>query len=482
MRSSKTVTRFAPSPTGALHIGGARTALFSWLFARGRKGSFLLRIEDTDRARSTPEAAEEIAAGLKWLGIDWDGEIISQHSRRSRHRAAADELLRSGDAYKCFSSAEEIAEARAKAGAENRGPPFISPWRDADESRHPDKPHCLRLKAPRSGSAVVNDLVHGQVQWENRLLDDMIILRTDGSPTYNFAVVVDDHDMGVTHVIRGDDHLSNTARQLHVYAAFGWDAPAFAHVPLILDENGKKLSKRTSSVGLDAYMKAGIPPAAMRNYLARLGWSHGDDEFFTTEQAVSWFNLKGLGKSAARLNAKKLTSLSRRHLAAADDADLLKDLERFRKMRGKPSFDSDARNRVLAAMAALKTRAKTYADLDSEVAFVEAKRPIPLEDKAWKALDADGRSRLTQLLPGLEAADWTREALDSTVRAACEQKSVGFGYIAQPLRSALTGKASSPSVIDVMLVLGRGESMERIRDAVADDGIKQKPGRSAHGV
>ena len=465
MNSSGVVTRFAPSPTGALHIGGARTALFNWLFARARGGKFLLRIEDTDRVRSTPEATEAIVSGLRWLGIGWDGGMVSQHSRLGRHRSAADELLRSGAAYKCFSPPEEVAAFRDRAKAESRSPQFLSPWRGAPESSHPARPHCLRLKAPRDGRVAVDDAVHGRIQWENRLLDDMIILRTDGSPTYNFAVVVDDHDMAVTHVIRGDDHLSNTARQVHVYSAFGWAPPAFAHVPLILDENGKKLSKRTSAVGLEPYMDSGILPAAMRNYLARLGWSHGDDEFFTTEQAVSWFDLGGLRKSAARLDAKKLANLSGRHMAAAEDSSLLDDLERFRLRHGTPGLKQAVRNKALAAMPILKPRAKSLADLNSELAFIETARPVSVDAKAGKSLDDSGRSLLARLIPRLDSGAWTRESLDGAIRAASSDESVGFGRIAQPLRAALTGRSQSPSVIDVMLVLGRDESLARIQDA-----------------
>lgn len=464
MNLSHVITRFAPSPTGMLHIGGARTALFNWLFARAKGGKFLLRIEDTDQARSTSEASEAIIKGLTWLGIDWDGDVIYQRSRQDRHRAMAEKLLADGAAYKCFCSPEEIEELRR--AARKRNSRFVSPWRDADEATHLDKPYCLRLKAPVNGTTVVDDTVYGQIQWDNQTFDDLVILRTSGIPTYNFAVVVDDHDMGVTHVIRGDDHLTNTAKQIHVYSAFGWNIPEFSHVPLILDEGGKKLSKRTSSLGVDHYRVIGIPAVAMRNYLTRLGWSHDNDEFFTTEQAVAWFDLGGLRKSAARLDMKRLINLSKRHLAAVDDnVELLNELNRFRQLQGESEIGAH-QGQTLAAIAVLKVRSRTFADLNAGLAFVEAKRPLTYGAKALALLDDSGKAYLSSLIPLLKKTDWSRVSIDESIQAICTQYSVGFGQVAQPIRSALTGQTSSPSVIDIMLILGRDETIGRIEDAL----------------
>ena len=467
MNRSHVITRFAPSPTGVLHIGGARTALFNWLLARAKGGKFLLRIEDTDQTRSTPEASAAIIVGLTWLGIDWDGDVIYQRNRQHRHRAMAEKLLADGAAYKCFCSPKEVEELRQ--AARKRQSRFVSPWRDAAAATHPDKPYCLRLKAPVDGTTVIDDNVYGHIQWDNQTFDDLVILRTSGSPTYNFAVVVDDHDMGVTHVIRGDDHLTNTAKQLHVYKSLGWNIPEFSHVPLILDEEGKKLSKRTSSLGVDHYRMIGIPAVAMLNYLARLGWSHGDDEFFTTEQAVAWFDLGGLRKSAARLDMKKLTNLSKQHLAAMDDnTELLNELNRFRQFHGEAEIGAPIRDQTLAAIAVLKVRSKTFADLNSSLAFVEAKRPLTYAAKALALLDDSGKAHLCSLMPLLKKIDWSRTLIDESIQAICAQYSVGFGRVAQPIRSALTGQTSSPSVIDIMLILGQDETIGRIDDALGN--------------
>ena len=471
MSDSEIVTRFAPSPTGFLHIGGARTALFNWLFARSRGGRFLLRIEDTDRVRSTAGAAEAIISGLQWLGLDWDGEPISQWSRRSRHRTAAESLLRSGNAYKCFSTAEEIAEAKALAIAERRSGLFRSPWRQAAASDHPDRPHSVRLKSPQSGSTVVRDTVHGSLEWQNAELDDMIILRSDGSPTYNFAVVVDDHEMAVSHIIRGDDHLTNTARQVNVYKAFGWKLPSFTHVPLILDENGRKLSKRSGDRSLESYQTEGYLPEAMRNYLVRLGWSFGDHEIFSTAQAVAWFSLEGLGKSAARLDRRKLEHLSGQHMAAADDTELLSELEKFRRRCGLVDFDPAGRSRISSALTVVKQRAKTLADLDRQLVFAIADRPIAIENKAKKALGETGLGHLRRLLPELEAGSWTRSELEDLINSACERENVGFGRIAQPLRSALTGRTASPGIVDTLLILGKPECVGRIKDVLGSSAL-----------
>ena len=460
------VTRFAPSPTGDLHVGGARTALFNWLFARSRGGRFLLRIEDTDRVRSTADASRAIIEGLAWLGLDWDGEAVSQFSRQDIHRQAAESLVAAGKAYRCFSSVEEIAESKAAAKRQQRPELFESPWRNVPETEHPDRPFSVRLATPRSGETVVNDVVYGQLTWKNETLDDMIILRSDGTPTYNFAVVVDDREMKVSHVIRGDDHLPNTARQLNVYSAFGWMPPVFAHVPLILDEQGRKLSKRSGDPGLDAYSSQGFPAAAVRNYLARLGWSHGNDEFFSTEQAILWFDLSGLRRSAARLDRRKLENLSKQHLARTADEDLARQLTAYRTGAGRSKLDHAMLSKVLRAMPAAKIRAKTLKELENQLQFIWAIRPIKIDDKAKKLLGESGSALLARFAADLQMTDWSEDALRAAIEFACAREEVGFGKIAQPARAALTGQSSSPGVIDVMLVLGRSESLGRINDAL----------------
>ena len=354
------VTRFAPSPTGFLHIGGARTALFNWLYARHHGGRFLLRIEDTDRARSTPDATEAIYDGLRWLGLDWDGDAVSQFDRLDRHRAAAEAMLASGAAYRCYATKEEIDAAREAAKTAGRPPKFDSPWRDADPESAPDAPYAVRLRAPRDGETVVEDAVQGRVAWGNDQLDDLILLRSDGTPTYMLAVVVDDHEMGVTHVIRGDDHLTNAARQSLIYKGLGWETPIFAHIPLIHGPDGAKLSKRHGALGVDAYRDMGYLPEAMRNYLARLGWAHGDDEFFSTEQAVAWFGLDAVGKSPARFDFQKLENLNGQHMRAATDARLTEACAGLFALRhDKPMADAH-RTMLQQAMSGLKERAKKY--------------------------------------------------------------------------------------------------------------------------
>ncbi|RMH46556.1 MAG: glutamate--tRNA ligase [Alphaproteobacteria bacterium] len=461
------VTRFAPSPTGYLHIGGARTALFNWLYARGRGGTFLLRIEDTDRARSTPEATQAILDGLRWLGLDWDGEPISQFSRADRHAEVARELLEKGAAYRCFATPEEIGAYRERAKAEGRSTIFRSPWRDADPSTWPDRPYAIRLKAPREGETVVEDAVQGTVRWKNADLDDMILLRSDGTPTYMLAVVVDDHDMGITHVIRGDDHLANAARQTLVYKAMGWDVPVFAHIPLIHGPDGKKLSKRHGALGIEAYRALGYPKAGLRNYLTRLGWSHGDDEFFTTEQALEWFDLEGINKAPARLDFKKLEAISARHIAAMDDRTLLAEIEEFIAVTDRPPLEAWQKDGLLRAMYCLKDRSKTFVDLLDKAHFVLTKRPIEPDEAAAKALDEVSRGILNELTPHLQNASWTREALETLVKGFAEERGMKLGKLAQPLRAALAGRTVSPSVFDMMLVLGREESIARIEDAAA---------------
>ncbi|MGR3572860.1 glutamate--tRNA ligase [Brevirhabdus sp.] len=460
------VTRFAPSPTGYLHIGGARTALFNWLFARHNGGKFLLRIEDTDRARSTEAAREAIFRGLRWLGLDWDGDAVSQFERKERHAQIAQQMLEDGTAYRCYATQAEIEAFREAARAEGRSTLYRSPWRDSTAPA-PDLPFVVRLKAPRDGKIEIADRVQGRVGWAADTLDDMVLLRSDGTPTYMLAVVVDDHDMGVTHVIRGDDHLNNTARQSLIYRAMGWPLPDFAHIPLIHGPDGKKLSKRHGALGVEEYQAMGYTAAAMRNYLARLGWSHGDDEFFSTEQAVNWFDLDGIGKSPARLDFKKLDHVSGLHIAAADDAALLKEIEAFLAITEAPPLTTPQRDGLLTAMPSLKERAKTIPELLEKARFVLASRPLELDEKSAKSLDPVSRGILAQLTPHLQTASWTRDALEATLNEFALAQGTKFGKLAQPLRAALAGRTVTPSVFDMMLVLGRAETIARLEDTAA---------------
>lgn len=465
--TSPVVTRFAPSPTGYLHIGGARTALFNWLYARGRGGKFLLRIEDTDRERSTPEATAAILRGLTWLGLDWDGEVVSQFDRRHRHAEVAREMLARGHAYKCFSTPEEIEAYREAARAEGRSTLFLSPWRDADPASHPDAPFVIRLKAPRTGATVIEDRVQGSVTFRNDQLDDMVCLRSDGTPTYMLAVVVDDHDMGVTHVIRGDDHLNNAARQTQVYRAMGWAEPVWAHIPLIHGPDGKKLSKRHGAVGLEEYQAMGYPAAGMRNYLARLGWAHGDAEFFTDAEARDWFDLDGIGRAPARLDFKKLENLCGQHIAATPDAGLLPEIEAFLAAAGRPALSQAQKEGLGRALYCLKDRAKTFPELLEKAHFVLGRRPFVPDEAAAKALDPVSRGILKELTPHLQNASWGREPLEEVVTRVAGDHGVGLGRIAGSLRAALAGRTISPSVFDMMLVIGREETLARLEDATA---------------
>ncbi|MGA1682907.1 MAG: glutamate--tRNA ligase [Gemmobacter sp.] len=462
---AQVVTRFAPSPTGYLHIGGARTALFNWLYARGRGGRFLLRIEDTDRERSTPEATEAILKGLTWLGLDWDGEAVSQFERRARHAEVAHEMVARGAAYRCFATQDEIEAARAAALAEGRSTLFRSPWRDADPATHPDAPFVIRLRAPREGETVIEDAVQGTVRFGNDQLDDMVCLRSDGTPTYMLAVVVDDHDMGVTHVIRGDDHLNNAARQTQVYRAMGWEVPVWAHIPLIHGPDGKKLSKRHGAVGLEQYAAMGYPPAALRNYLARLGWSHGDAEVFTDAEAMGWFDLSGIGRAPARLDFKKLEHLSARHIAMMDDAALLHDLAAYRAAKGDAPLSAAESAALGRALFCVRDRAKTLGELLEKAAFILSSRPLVPDAAAVAALDPVSRGILSELTPQLQNASWQRDVLERIAADAATANGVGLGRIAAPLRAALSGRTVSPSVFDMMLVLGRDETIARIADA-----------------
>ncbi len=474
MSKSEIVTRFAPSPTGFLHIGGARTALFNWLYARGRGGRMLLRIEDTDRERSTDEAIAAILDGLKWLGLDWDGDAISQFARAQRHRDVVEEMLGQGKAYRCYATPEELAEMRETARAEGRPPRYDGRWRDRDPSEAPPgvKP-AIRLRAPVDGETVVQDHVQGRVVWQNKDLDDLILLRSDGNPTYMLAVVVDDHDMGVTHVIRGDDHLTNAARQTQIYQAMGWTVPEMAHIPLIHGPDGAKLSKRHGALGVDAYRAMGYLPEAMRNYLVRLGWSHGDDEVMSTEQMLKWFDLDAIGKSAARFDFAKLENLNGIYMRQTPDADLTDAfLRNLPYLPGGAAFlaslDAVKSERIRTAMPGLKERAKNLVELLENSKFLVEERPLSLDEKAQKILDDAGRGTLADVLAVLKAApEWNAESLEAAVKAFAESSGRKLGSIAQPLRAALTGRTTSPGIFDVLAVLGREESLARIADQAA---------------
>lgn len=463
--AKKVVTRFAPSPTGQLHIGGARTALFNWLFARGHGGTFLLRIEDTDRARSTDENRKAILDGLSWLGLDWDGAPISQFERAARHADVARQMLAAGKAYKCFSTQAEIEAFRQAAEAEKRSTLFRSPWRDVPESDHPDAPFVIRIRAPRDGATTIHDAVQGAVTIGNDQMDDMVLLRSDGTPVYMLAVVVDDHDMGVTHIIRGDDHLTNAFRQKMIYDAMGWEVPVMAHIPLIFGADGKKLSKRHGATGAAEYQAMGYPAAGMRNYLTRLGWSHGDVEYMTDADAQRLFDLEGIGKSPARFDLKKLEHLCGLHIAASDDAALLREIEAFLAATAQPALSAAQRDGLMRAMYCLKERAKTLPELLEKAHFVLAARPLVPDAAAAAQLDTVSRGILSELTPQMRSASWTREALEGIVAAVAESRGTKLGKLAGPLRAALAGRTVSPSVFDMMLVLGREETIARLGDA-----------------
>jgi len=465
--SRPVVTRFAPSPTGYLHIGGGRTALFNWLYARGRGGKFLLRIEDTDRERSTPEATAAILRGLTWLGLDWDGEVVSQFERKDRHAEVARAMLARGTAYKCFSTQEEIAAFRAEAEARGSYAVFQSPWRDADPATYPDAPYVIRMRAPRDGETVINDTVQGRVVIQNATLDDMICLRSDATPTYMLAVVVDDHDMGVTHVIRGDDHLNNAARQQMIYDAMGWEIPVWAHIPLIHGPDGKKLSKRHGATGVEEYQAMGYPAAGMRNYLTRLGWAHGDAEIFTTAEALQMFDLDGIGRAPARLDFKKLENTCGHHIAMADDAALLHEVIAYLAAAGKPALTNTQTVLLKSALYCVKDRAKTFPELLEKAHFALISRPVVADEASAKSLDTVSRGILKTLTPQLQNVSWTKDALEPILNQVAAENGIGFGKLASPLRAALAGRSATPSVYDMMLVIGQQETIARLEDAAA---------------
>ena len=467
------VTRFAPSPTGYLHIGGARTALFNWLYAKANDGKMLLRIEDTDRKRSSEDAILAIKDGLSWLGLDWEGDAISQYARADRHREVAYQMVANGSAYKCYCTPEEIAAMREKAQAAGLPARYDGTWRSRDPSEAPEgAPYVIRLKAPLEGETIVEDQVQGRVTFSNKDMDDLILLRSDGSPTYMLAVVVDDHDMEVTHIIRGDDHLINAARQTLIFQGMRWDVPTMAHIPLIHGQDGAKLSKRHGATGAEKYREMGYLPAALRNYLVKLGWSHGDDEIMSTEQMIEWFGFEGMNKAAARFDFTKLEAINGQYIRESDDEELLAYVESISgELEGGDFFaknlNEETRLIVLRAMPALKDRSKTLINLIQGAQFIFEQRPIPMEEKASKLLDEDGLSVVKGILPHLEALDeWNPETIASCIRGYTESHDLKMGKVAQPIRAAVTGKASSPGAFDVLQILGREVSIDRLKDVL----------------
>jgi glutamyl-tRNA synthetase len=473
------VVRFAPSPTGFLHIGGARTALFNWLFARhhqlrhedggGNGAVFRLRIEDTDRLRSTPEAVAAIIDGLSWLGLQWDGEIVHQAARAARHAECARQLLAAGRAYHCYCSPAELEAMRERARAEKRSVRYDGTWRDRDPAEAPPGvAPVIRLKSPQEGATTIQDLVQREVTVANAELDDLILLRADGTPTYNLSVVVDDHDMGITHVIRGDDHLNNAFRQTQIYRALDWQVPEFAHVPLIHGPDGAKMSKRHGAIGIEQYRDMGYLPEALRNYLLRLGWSHGDDEIISQDDAVRWFDIADVGRAPARFDQAKLDSVNAHYIREADDARLVGlVVERLEKEFGA-SLSGGDRDRLARAMPELKPRAKTIVELAEKARFYVMKRPIRPSGDAAKMLTAEARERLGGLaadFADVADAEWRAGVLDKRLRGFADAQGVKLGAVAQPLRAALTGSLASPGIFEVMEVLGRDESLGRIADA-----------------
>jgi glutamyl-tRNA synthetase len=465
--ASNVVTRFAPSPTGFLHIGGARTALFNWLYARRHGGRFLLRIEDTDQARSTQAAIDAILDGMAWLGLEWDCEAYYQSHFAARHAEVAHELLAAGHAYKCWMSQEKLAAARAAAQAERRPFRIRSPWRDRDEGR--DDPYVVRLKAPQDGETVIEDRVQGRVAVRNAELDDFVLLRSDGTPTYMLAVVVDDHDMGVTHVVRGDDHLNNAFRQLAIIRAMGWPEPVYGHVPLIHGADGAKLSKRHGALGVETYRdELGILPEALFNYLLRLGWGHGDAEIISKEEAIGWFDLDGVGRSPSRFDMKKLESLNGHYLREAEPRRLAAMADpRIEGLLGRGLDASDV-DLLARAMPFLTPRARDLNELAEGAGFLFMPRPLAMDEKAAALLEGGARDMLALVHQALaRVADWTAEAIEQAVREVAEAEGVKLGQVAQPLRAALTGRATSPGIFDVLVLLGREESLGRVDDAMS---------------
>ena len=465
MSEQQVITRFAPSPTGYLHIGGARTALFNWLYAKANNGKFLLRIEDTDRERSTPEATTALLKGLEWLGLDYDGNVYSQFERANRHRIVALEMVKSGHAYKCFSTIDEINAYRDQAAKDKNPLPFQSPWRDADPESFPDAPFVIRLKSPKNGGIVIKDKVQKKVSWAASSFDDLIMLRSDNSPTYMLAVVVDDHDMGVTHIIRGDDHLINAGRQSLIYDAMNWKIPEFAHIPLIHGEDGKKLSKRHGATGIHEYAALGYMPEAIRNYLCRLGWSHGNDELFSTADAISWFDFSGIGKSPSRLDFKKLNNVSAHHIKTSSDEMVSNDLFAYAKEIGVEISENN-KLKITKSISLVRDKSKTLCDVLDKCHFILTALPIDIDEKSIINLNSVSIGILKQLTPLLSDATWTSEYLEALAREFADSHQIGLGKVGMPLKAALSGKINSPSAFGMMEILGREESLARINSAI----------------
>ncbi len=463
------VTRFAPSPTGFLHIGGARTALFNYLLARRHGGRFLLRIEDTDKERSTPEAIDAILEGMRWLNLDWDGEAVMQSARAERHTQVAHALLAAGKAYHCYATAEELEMMREAARINYLPMKYNGLWRDRDPAEAPPgvKP-TVRIRARQGGETVVDDLVQGRVVVQNEELDDFVLLRSDGTPTYMLAVVVDDHDAGVTHVIRGDDHLNNAFRQLQIIEAMGWQRPEYGHIPLIHGADGAKLSKRHGALGVSAYRDMGFLPEALENYLLRLGWSHGDDEIISRAQATAWFNTASIGRNPARFDLAKLSSVNAHYLKAAPDERLLALALPVIAERLGDAVPAEAQDRVLRLIPALQSRAKSIIELAEGAVFAARPRPVPLDDSARTALNAEAAPRLALAIEILSGqTPWTHEALEAALKALAAALNVGFGKIGPVLRAALTGSTTAPGVADILVALQSDESLARLKDALA---------------
>ena len=469
MSAGNVVTRFAPSPTGFLHIGGARTALFNWLYARRNGGKFLLRIEDTDKARSTQAAIDAILDGMKWLGLDWDGDAYFQSHFADRHAEVARQMLANGHAYKCWMSQEELAAQREQAQRDRRPFKIVSRWRDCDEEG--EGPYVVRLRAPQEGETAIDDRVQGQVTVQNSEIDDFVLLRSDGSPTYMLAVVVDDHDMGITHVIRGDDHLNNAFRQLAIIRAMNWPEPVYGHVPLIHGQDGAKLSKRHGALGVETYRdELGFLPEALFNYLLRLGWGYGDEEIFSREDATRWFDLAQVGRSPSRFDVKKLENLNGHYIREADDRRLAALIDHRIEGALNRGLDAGDVDLLARAMAVLKPRAKDLNELAEGALFLFKTRPLDMDEKAEALLERSARDLLALVHDRLSrAAEWTAEATEQAVREVAEAEGVKLGQVAQPLRAALTGRATSPGIFDVLMLLGRDESLARVADQMGKE-------------
>ena len=459
------VTRFAPSPTGDLHIGGARTALFNWLYARKHNGKFLLRIEDTDIDRSTEKAKNSILNGLSWLGLHWDGDPISQRSSVERHKNIIEKLLKEEKAFKCFSTQDEINKVKEKAKQQKTSTIFNSPWRDKSSKDHPNLPYSVRLKSPTENQLEINDEIQGKVIWNNNDLDDMVLLRSDGTPTYMLAVVVDDHDMGITHVIRGDDHLSNAARQALLYNALGWAIPKFAHIPLIHGEDGQKLSKRDGAQNINEFAKLGYIPSGLLNYLCRLGWSHGNEEIFSTDQAQKWFTLEKIGKGPSQLDTKKMIYVNKQHMNLATPENLIYHFKNYLKKNNIVPLNEKQLILLKKSFEFLQPKLKNFSDLHEQIAFITNSNPVKVDDETLILSIRSNRKLLEDLTLQLQSVTWNRNKLEELLINFAEDNQIKFGDLAKPIKGALLGKIKSPSVIDIMNVLGRDETVSRFQES-----------------